>query len=93
MANNGDFFESPEHKVEAEILELRNVIQAAIASYAESGAAEKSAAKQLLSDIQANMALMREKLRDMELLADEQDTCAPTCIATVHCIWDGQANV
>ncbi len=74
MASNGNFFDSPEHEIESIILQLRHSIQDSIDTYAATSTSDRDLAKQMQSLIQTNMASMRARMRDMELLADEQDT-------------------
>eukprot|EP00884_Botryococcus_braunii_P022194 jgi/Botrbrau1/8659/Bobra.0087s0013.1 len=74
MASNGNFFESAEHEIESLLLQLRGSVEDAINTYASTSTTDRDQAKQLQSYIQANMAAMRARMRDMELLAEEQDT-------------------
>lgn len=74
MASNSNFFDSAEHELESVILQLRGSVQDAIDMYASTSASDRDLAKQMQSLIQTNMASMRARMRDMELLAEEQDT-------------------
>jgi uncharacterized protein involved in exopolysaccharide biosynthesis len=74
MANNGTFLDSAEHQLEATILQLRGCVQAEIQEYAATSASDRELTKALLASIQNHMAGMRARMRDMELLAEEQDT-------------------
>lgn len=62
-----------EQQLDSELHGLREAIAASLATFAETSTV-KAESRELTQAIQDNMAAMRAKMRDLELLAEEQDT-------------------
>ena len=69
-----------EQQLDSELHGLREATVASLATFAETSTL-KPESRELTQAIQGHMAEMRAKMRDLELLAEEQDMCAHvTCI-------------
>ena len=63
-----------EQQLDSELVALEEATAPSLAAFAQTSMA-KPESRELMQTIQGNMATMRAKTRDLELLAEELDTC------------------
>ena len=62
-----------EQQLDSELLSLRESTVSCLTAFAQTSTL-KPESRELMQSIQGNMAAMRAKMRDLELLAEELDT-------------------